>query len=207
MWVLMHFEQCSKAFAKSECRIGRDILNCNSGEHPEDCYGTKCIGGYLRHKGYLPYSTKSRKSLFPVLEDKLDMARINSAWLKHQILNTNAPIYDSNPYTNVDKLVAQLLQMDDEIIWCSISKGIVKDNLGISFIIEEDKIQIHFHNQDTQTKIIPADSLYLILSDNSQNVGKRMILQAGKSDFIQISVPLTTFCIQLKLGSKRIFFS
>jgi RloB-like protein len=120
LWVLMHFEQCATVFEKSECRktekrAGRKDkhihLECNSGQHAEDCYGTKCIGGYLRNKGYLSESTKNKSSLFPVLEKNLATAFTNAAWLRQQVMHENKPIYELKTYTDVDKLVAYLLKI------------------------------------------------------------------------------------------------
>ncbi len=120
IWVLMHFEQCATIFQKSECRktekrAGKKDkhvpLECNSGKYAEDCYGTKCVGGYLRHKEYLTESTKNKTSLFPLLKEKTEVACKNAAWLRHQE-KSDKPIYALESYTDVDKLVAHLLKIE-----------------------------------------------------------------------------------------------
>jgi hypothetical protein len=167
-WYLLHFERNINAFNKSECRIGKDILECNSGMYPEDCYGARCIGGYLRHQGYITIDTKGNRSLFPALEDRLPQAYFNASWLRYSITKQNPGInyFELNPYVDVDKLVKYLLKNDVKYFWHEINTNITE--FGDTF-----RVNLNYQN------------LSISVPDNSQ---RGIVLNEG--DLVILGVDL-----------------
>lgn len=54
--------------------------------------------------------TKSRESTFPLVKDNLIKGMINACRLRSESdAKTEAPIYERNPYTDVDRLVGRLI--------------------------------------------------------------------------------------------------
>ena len=57
--------------------------------------------------------TKSSVSTYPLVKDKLLTGIVNACRLRSQSDSiTSAPIYERNPYTDVDKLVCRLMNID-----------------------------------------------------------------------------------------------
>ena len=113
-YLLLHFEYIYHSFNATECgdRVnGKKIIyKCGTETHPEhDCHGERCINGYARIHGYWQ-ETKSSISTFPLVKDRLINGIINACRLRAESdLATDAPFYERNPYTNVDKLVGRLI--------------------------------------------------------------------------------------------------
>lgn len=113
-YLLLHFEYLYYAFAQTECGERIDgkklIYECGTGKFPDkECNGKNCINGYARTRGYWT-ETKSDESTFPLVKDRLLIGLINACRLREQSNSeTDAPIYERNPYTDVDKLVGRLI--------------------------------------------------------------------------------------------------
>lgn len=113
-YLLLHFEYLYYTFEETECgeRIkgNKHRFECGTGKNPEkDCNGKICINGYARKQGYWK-ETKSSVSTFPLVADKLVKGLINANRLRAESdVQTNEPIYNRNPYTNVDLLVGRLI--------------------------------------------------------------------------------------------------
>ncbi len=133
-WFLLHFERNTTAFQKSECREGKVILDCNSGTHANDCYGARCVVGYLRNKGYLEGRTKGKQFLYPYFEPNLDYAMFNASWLRF-FMNKHTPacrpLSQKNPYTDVDVLVRRLLRKTPEYIWLDLGNSQTANGFSI----------------------------------------------------------------------------
>jgi len=130
-WVLLHFEANKTEFLKSECKENKKSLKCGTGLHPNDCYGSKCVIGYLRACNYLPEYTKgATMNIYPLIAKNTQKALGNAAWLRHQMRNSK-PIYELNPYTNMDVLVKRLLQIEEEIIWVDFGEEIEIEGIGV----------------------------------------------------------------------------
>jgi hypothetical protein len=98
-WVLLHFEKCAHAFERSDCESRGEQCVCN---------GTICVSTYLK-QNYYPSYKKGKAKLYDELADKQTIALENTAWLRcHHSPNLN--FYLLNPYTDVDVLVARLLE-------------------------------------------------------------------------------------------------
>lgn len=161
-WCLLHFEQSTSIFQKSECREDKDPLECGSGLHPNDCYGRNCIGGHLRTMGYMNTSTKVPVSCFPTLSTRLEQAYINAAWLRFYMQSTlpeDTPIYNINPYTNVDVLVKKLFADNRIHKWDILNANITIE--GLSFVVSNVEGTIHVHNTGIAAFILPKNSFIL----------------------------------------------
>lgn len=113
-YLLLHFEYLYYPFEETECgeRIkgNKHRFECGTNKNPnKDCDGKICINGYARKQGYWK-ETKSSVSTFPLVADKLVKGLINASRLRAESdAKTNEPMYNRNPYTNVDLLVGRLI--------------------------------------------------------------------------------------------------
>ena len=113
-YLLLHFEYLYYCFEETECgeRIkgNKHRFECGTEKNPDkDCTGKICINGYARKHGYWK-ETKSSISTFPLVPDKLIKGLVNAHRLRIESnARTNEPIYNRNPYTNVDLLVGRLI--------------------------------------------------------------------------------------------------
>jgi len=198
-WILLHFEKNNTAFLKSECKEGtgrnKKPIGCGSGV-VNDCYGAKCVIGYIKTCQYLDY--EKRMNLYASIKDKTLFALENAAWLQHEQSNNSLPIWEQNPYTNIDILVKRLLQIDKKITWMSYNQLLEVENLiitfsklsnilkldiqitnNVRFVINEEKIRIRDKNQNNvlnnfQSKMI--DGTGNIEIDLTKISGKELIL-------------------------------
>ena len=181
-YLLLHFERIYKAFEKSECRIGKKTLKCNSGEHELDCFGKKCVGGYMRNKGYLTGSTKTSTSVFPLVKDRMQLAFENAAWLRFQShsLYPDTPKYDSNPYVTIDRLIKRLIGVNETWTWIDLDRWHVFTNLSV-YISKEKQIRVT--NTGKITEIIPQHSLVRINYQTNKRIelGERLIISPGET--------------------------
>ena len=117
-WLLAHFERCPKAFQHSECKVADKVLFCGSADAAVgDCHGDTCIGGRLREQGYIPDYSKNGKGVFGHYTlGMLRNAMINAAWLRYR---SDGGLWERNPYTDVDVLVARMLDEQSTYTWYS----------------------------------------------------------------------------------------
>lgn len=113
-YLLLHFEYLYYDFQSTECgeRInGKKVLyHCMAENATEKaCQGERCINGYARMMKYWK-ETKTSESTFPLVENRLRTGIINANRLRAESNAANScPIYERNPYTDVDKLVCRLI--------------------------------------------------------------------------------------------------
>lgn len=151
-WLLMHFEKNEHAFSHSEC-ISRE---CGTGVE-NDCKGELCIGGRLREKKYISDYAKNKKNLFHNYTlPNFHKATINAAWLRH--LDEN-PIYNRNPYTNVDELVSRLLGNENTHEW--IKRNIPLALQGTELIISLTDNNLNIENAGCRTFLINRQNVFL----------------------------------------------
>lgn len=183
-FLLLHFERINKDFLKSECREGRELnrklFNCGTGGHEKDCIGELCIGGYARKNKYW-VNTKDENSTFDLIKDNLELGFVNAAWLRFvsDIENGSLPIYERNPYTNIDLLVKKLTGNDNYIhYWVKAGEIIKVENLEI--LISQNCVLL---------KNISSDSIVInktsftqmgrVIQDNFE-FGKRLIINPNQ---------------------------
>ena len=121
-WLLLHFELNRTAFQKSVCKEAGKDIQCGTGKHARDCNGSVCVGGRLRSRKFLPDYDKCGENLFSSLEQRLEHARIGSAWTRS--LNPKADIWLQNPYTDFDCLVNRLLDYSVSYKWVACGETV-----------------------------------------------------------------------------------
>lgn len=180
-WLLAHFEKNTHAFSHSECTSEDDkTLMCGTGVE-NDCKGELCLGGRLREKKFIPDYAKNHKSLFHSYTlPNLNQAIINAAWLKHL---EDGPVYNRNPYTDIDNLVSHLLGNEDIHEWrrrdipfalegtvlvvSLVENGISIENVGSrSFVINNQNLFLCGKNYEILNSI--SDSVMMINKDEKQ---------------------------------------
>lgn len=147
-WILCHFERNCHAYHHSLCK------RQDCGIQHKGCQGRKCLIGRIREKKYIPDFVKSIERLFSnVLAKQLDIAYVNAAWLRS--LNKNIIPYQQNPYTNVDELVLQLLDIQERFEWVKI--GEVFEYEGCKFVLLINKGEILLAYDGTVSLVITPD--------------------------------------------------
>ncbi|MEY3242063.1 MAG: hypothetical protein RIR11_3502 [Bacteroidota bacterium] len=117
-WILLHFEKSSKPFEKTSCKDNNGkLLGCNA---DKGCHGELCLTGYISSK-YLPKYEKSNKNadlddMMNILLSKTIQAFENAKWLRQEqqeaLQENSGQVYMVNPYTNMDILVKNLLDIN-----------------------------------------------------------------------------------------------
>jgi len=125
-WVLLHFCRINQVFLKSSCKVNSKIINCGEGIHADDCYGVRCCSGFIKTNRYIPtYSKQSQIDLYALLKTHTKDAIINASWLR--TYQSDTPIYDLNPYTDVDFLVKYLFRIEQQYHWMNINTSFSND--------------------------------------------------------------------------------
>jgi hypothetical protein len=189
-YLLLHFERKYYAFQKSECRKGKVPINCYLNDHPDDCSGVLCIGGYARRQGYW-MGSKEKKSLFPLIENKLEIGFWNAAWLRYQsdIQDRETPFYNRNPYVTTDTIVKRLTGFQHHHFeFIPVNKNY--DIKGIILVCFQKDHTLKITNTSKNTLIIPPGSIKKILCTNGarEHVGSRAIVKPGESINITIAI-------------------
>jgi hypothetical protein len=185
-YLLLHFERIYKAFEKSECRIGRKSMKCHSGENKLDCFGQKCIGGYMRKKGYLIGSTKTSESVFPMIKDQLEIGFENAAWLRYESQNhqSELPIHERNPYITTDELVKRLT--GNRNIWTWIERNIWHKFNSFSIHVSDEQ-NLSISNNGKVMMVIPENSFTEInvYRNRRKTFGSRMIIAPAEMKVLE----------------------
>ena len=194
-WLLHHFERNAKVFDRSECKADDKSIDCNK---DKGCRGEHCIAGRLRTQGYLPYYKKNNKDdkkkdrddFFIQTRSHLEQARINAAWLRHL---QDGPIYERNPYTDVDRLVSRLLGLDKEYVWVRLGEEFKYNGATIWVEKENDMVRIRSKN----TCIIAKENLI-----NTDLEGNDNIPLHDRLIFRDVSAPISINAPYLRFESE-----
>ena len=92
-WILLHFEFTSKSFSKSDKLIS-----------------------YIKQKHSFDYD-KSIKDLYSITKSKINIAKQNAQKIQNYQEKSNpigTPIYQYNPYTNIDILISEIEMMQSQ---------------------------------------------------------------------------------------------
>lgn len=104
-WILLHFEKSTFAFQRSDC----ESRSTNAIPVVCVCNGTICASTYIKQK-YYPTFYKAKSKLFDELKNNSANAIENAAWLR-LYKSPYADIHTINPYSDVDILLAELLNL------------------------------------------------------------------------------------------------
>ncbi len=185
-YLLLHFEYLYYDFEATECgeRInGKKVpYHCMAEDATEKaCHGERCINGYARLMKYWK-ETKTSESTFPLVENRLRIGIINANRLRAESNAANScPIYERNPYTDVDKLVGRLI--NTKVIaprtecWFTDS--------GEHLRIRVCKNIILICNKSDRTTILPAGFIkkYDWMENETTSLNDRIVLLPHESAF------------------------
>lgn len=199
-WILLHFEKNNTAFLKSECKDGtgenKKPIGCGTGVS-NDCYGAKCVIGYLKTGQYLDY--EKGMNIYAKIKSKTQLALENSAWLRFQQINNALPIWKQNPYTNIDVLVKRLLRIDKNITWTTYNQPLELDKIIVIFSKNENVLKVEVINNQQQRYILNPSKIRL-KDENKKDLPftfQRKIVE--KTDFIEMDLK--------PFGDKKIILS
>ena len=198
-WLLAHFERCPKPFQHSECKAnGKEIRCGSSAAGVGDCHGTDCIGGRLRQQQYIADYSKGKKELFKTYSLPLiKNAMVNAAWLRYM---AKTAVWVSNPYTDVDILVARMLGITVEYRWYSLN-SIIRYS-GNNIMITRDNDDLVMTNEGNVAVVIPEG--HGVFLDNGLSVitpNGRVLLQPGGS--CRLAIPDNAIAIMLTEGNNN----
>ena len=186
-FLLLNFEQLYKPFNYTDCKDNDNVIDCGSGIHTSDCMGELCINGYARTKGYWDNS-KAKESLYPLVEDRINIAFDNSAWLRNKsdIIEAEVPVYDRNPYTSVDLLISRLTGIRLKT-WVNLDSE--TDGLLISKVNDS---RIRIVNRSKKALLLVQDSFFAINIKNNEKelFGKRLVILPTQNDTVDIPIDL-----------------
>ncbi len=116
-WVLLHYEKNNDSFTATECKDANGKpIRCGTIPVP-NCMPVPCLTGHLRRQNYIAgYSKKKDFDLYGAINHRTYIAAVNAAWLRF-VTNAQPPLYDLNPYTDVDRLIFKMLGRKEFIVW------------------------------------------------------------------------------------------
>jgi len=174
-WMLLHFEKNITAFAKSECKQHQSYLCCGTGEHKDDCWGSRCVSGLMRVNQYMSCSTKKRDDAFYtflsslIIPERRNIAYENAAWLRHTVQYNGSEPYLTNPYTNVDELVKRMLDEDDHVIeWVSIGEPKKWNSLDVQIEKDDGALKFTIHNSGKITRLFNGNDIAIHSSKDGE---------------------------------------
>lgn len=185
-YLLLHFEYLYYNFQATECGERKNkkkvYYNCMTASALEkSCNGERCINGYARMMNYWN-ETKSSESTFPLVENRLRAGIINTYKLRSESdIFESAPIYERNPYTNVDRLVCRLIKT--EVI--DAGTTCLYTDTGDRLDIWVFKNIIIILNNSGRTTIIKAGLLkkYSSKTNKLTNLNERLLLNPQEYTF------------------------
>lgn len=173
-WILLHFERNANAFKKSLCRTGDKIHECGSDTSTDDCGGTHCLVGYMRHNNYLlsNSSTKKTDAFSELLEHitKPDIRQIgytHAAWLRYVVPHDPLKPYRVSPFTNVDTLVQRLLGEEQIINWSLFNQKTIWEQIEIEVQSHTNKLIIHLTNTGARSRLLNGIDLDISITSDS----------------------------------------
>ncbi len=120
-WVLLHFRRSADVYPKS-----KDIIAELHNRH-----------------FYEGYEKTTYQHTYATLKDKTEVALENAAWLRHHLtcngILPQTPVYEVNPYTDIDVLVRRLLLIDEEITWVSEAEVTAFNSLRFIYNVTSDQ--------------------------------------------------------------------
>jgi RloB-like protein len=197
-WILLHYEQHQTAFSKSQ-----NVID------------------YLEQAGYFTnYSKKADISIYSKLKNLTEIAIQNSAWLRMEmaqsLANCNNKIYELNPYTTADKLVAKLLDFNS-VVYGAIKETLKIGNISITVNAVQHNIQIitlsvHLVNHRNISYLVNHKSDCFYLTDECQNrfelaIDRPMIIEPSLSQDFILKFKILKFEISSATGTLRLHFS
>jgi len=187
-WILLHFERSIKPFERSDCESRKQPCICN---------GEKCALTYIKQNHY-PNYVKGRAKLYDELVGLQYVALEYAAWLKwHNGFNPNFLLM--NPYTDVDVLVAYLLELPT-IQFVNLNTEFKFDHVSLYIIdltIQVEKVSVTFlvtNNSNNSWVFNNSQTNMILLDKDNKEVNYRIprivICSQGESKEATIEFPI-----------------
>lgn len=169
-WILLHFEKNSLAYDKSKDIIENKFL--------------------ANEKYYEDYEKTGTVDIYPYIKGNTSQALENVAWLKYKMKNNlnNHPIYEVNPFTNIDILVKKILNINEVIIWCSINDGGISiSNIDVVFEFNDNLFSVYIRNNKTSSIVLNEIKFYRNEEIESLSIPNK-IIEPTSVENVEISV-------------------
>jgi len=193
-WLILHFEKCSHPFERSDCesrstRLAPIVCVCN---------GTTCAKTYLKQPARYPAFEKGKSLLYDDLKSRNFTAIENAAWIRKE-KSPYTDIHLLNPYTDVDNLLTELLNLK-QVIYLSIGNTFNFEGVDISILNHQRNVNtvtvtLTINNQGAN--VFPMNNQQLFsLRDNLNEsfpyiIGATQLIQAGSNQNIIITFNVT----------------
>jgi len=159
--------------------------------------------GYLKEKNYLDYS-KNEINLYKTIKKNTQIAIENAAWLRNQVVN-DLPIWNKNPYTDVDCLVKCLLDINENIFWTTYDKPIEVQKNIVTFYREGAVLKIDIKNGQGSPILINKDKVRLKGNEDSLlEVKTRIIRDSGVVEINVDGIEGDRLILSLEISSQNI---
>lgn len=148
-WVLLHFEKNNSAFSKSA-----DIIDAK----------------FATNETYFDdYSKRAEVDIYPKLKNQTERAVENASWLRFSQREEIAkkPIYEINPYTDVDVLVKRLLDISKTVKWAKLAETIDLKDADVTVNLSETNLQVVILNKRNVSFISTQCAFSTIDSENN----------------------------------------
>jgi hypothetical protein len=134
-WILLHFEKNTSTYLKSANIIDEKFTS-------NETY----FSGYNKHPDI---------DIYPKIKDQTLSALENASWLRHKQKAKihQTPIYEINPYTDVDILVKRLLDLEKIIIWANLKENIRIGKAELFIDISDGVLRTTISNKNSITLI------------------------------------------------------
>ncbi len=178
-WVLLHYEQNKTPFPKS-----RNIIDHfdGSGHYPD---------------------YKKADIIYPELRDKTETAIENAAWLRREMKDEldrhEGKIYEINPYTDIDRLISLLLNLDREISWGHIRETLKIGDLNVQVISISQKksdliVEVSLENNQSHAHLENNETKNFYLIDNKKKridckIDKSVLIKPGEKKNFKLTFP------------------
>ncbi|WP_395761865.1 RloB family protein [Elizabethkingia anophelis] len=182
-WILMHYERCSKSFSKSMGIIASKFFE----------------------KSYLPdYAKSGNFNLYPEIQPIEDVAFKNAAWLRNLINKEcpGLPIYDSNPYTDVDNLVRKIRQVNDVYGFRYLGDPFCFN--GVEVVANEKKGEIIVAIKNSLSKSIVTNEFNFFNSAREKIDIKNKVIEPGKQEKIKLGKISSSTCICIEYENLKL---
>lgn len=147
-WVLLHFKKISFPFLATQCKnqAGKAI-QCGT-PRQIGCTDSACLCGHIRRENYIPhYSKENDYDLFSDIYPSTEIAMVNASWQRWKCKPKNAiPIYDINPYSDVDKLIKFIQGDTNQIVWGRLNELVETNHWSLQAISNNGNLEIELTN-------------------------------------------------------------
>jgi hypothetical protein len=178
-WVLLHFEKNADLFIKSQ-----EIIDQK----------------FIANENYFPsYSKRGDIDIYPKIKDLTNLALENTAWLRYikKADITSNPIFDVNPFTDVDVLVKKLFNIDENISYYLIGDIMSFDDVNIRANYVNGKLNFEINNASLNAIVLNEIQFSVVGNDSEKSLifGNQVLtpntpiqVEAVESDFSKVVV-------------------